>query len=128
MTAQYRRQLGVGCQQHQLFTNNLGHTLFKKMNLYLNGVVMSTQTNQYAYQAFFETLLNYNRDEGETLLAPQGWVSDFNVEESLARTRANNEVITTVGWGYNESPPLKTATKPFYGNNRIIMHSGPDVC
>ena len=45
-------------------TNNLGHTMFKQMNLYLNGIVMSTQTNQYVYEAFFETLLNYNRDKG----------------------------------------------------------------
>ena len=52
-------------------TNNLGHTLFKEMNLYLNGIMMSTQTGMYAYSDFLETLLNYNRDEGETLLVPQ---------------------------------------------------------
>ena len=34
------------------------------MNMYLNGIVMSAQTNTYAYQAFFETLLIYNHDEG----------------------------------------------------------------
>ena len=34
-------------------TNNLGHTNFKQINLYLNGIVMSTQTNTYAYEAFF---------------------------------------------------------------------------
>ena len=44
-------------------TNNLGHTLFKHMNLRFNGTLMREQTDTYAYNAFLETLLNYNRDE-----------------------------------------------------------------
>ena len=64
-------------------TNNVGHTLCKQMNLYLNGMVMSAQTNMYAYQAFLETLLNYMHDEGETLLVPQGWVNYLDVAPSL---------------------------------------------
>ena len=74
-------------------TNNIIYTLFKQMNLYL-----SAQTNTYAYEAFCETLLNYNHEEGETLLAPQGWVNDLNVEELLTRTSGVNDVLTTAGW------------------------------
>ena len=33
--------------------NNIGHTLFKQMNLYPNGIVMSAQRHTYAYEAFF---------------------------------------------------------------------------
>ena len=39
-------------------TNNIGHTLFKQMNLHLNGIVNSAQTNTYAYSTFLETLFN----------------------------------------------------------------------
>ena len=107
-------------------SNNLGHTLFKQMNLYLNSIV-SAQTNTYAYQAFFETLLiyNHNRDEGETLLALQGWVNYFNVEEVLTRTANDGDQVTTVGWHHNETTPLKTAIKPFYGNKIVVMHGPP---
>ena len=38
--------------------NNLGHTLFKQMNLRFNSTLMSEQTDTYAYNAFLETLLN----------------------------------------------------------------------
>ena len=60
---------------HTRFTyavNNLAHTIFKKINLRFNGALMSEQTDTYAYSAYIQTLLNYNRDDGETLLAPQG--------------------------------------------------------
>ena len=53
-------------------TNNLAHGLFKQINLLLGGVLMRKQTNTYMYKAFIETMLNYSRDEGSTLLAPQG--------------------------------------------------------
>ena len=55
--------------------NNLAHSIFKQINLRFNGTLMSEQTDTYAYSAFFQALLNYNRDDGETLLQPQGWVN-----------------------------------------------------
>ena len=50
--------------------NNLAHSIIKYISMRLNGVLISPQTDTYAYKAFFETLLNYNRDEGETILSP----------------------------------------------------------
>ena len=105
-------------------TNNLGHTLFKQMNLRFNGTLMSEQTDKYAYNAFLETLLNYNRDEGETLLAPQGWVNYLNVTEHLTAGGAAYDICTTNGWGHGDATPLKTATVPFYNHNKatLIVH------
>ena len=40
---------------------------------------MTEQSNTYHYRAYLETLLNYNREEGATKLAPQGWVNQLNV-------------------------------------------------
>ena len=45
---------------------------------------MSEQTDTYMYKSFLETLLNWDRTEGSTLLAPQGWVNNLNVTEQLA--------------------------------------------
>ena len=61
--------------------NNFGHTLFNKMNVHFKGVLMSEQSNAYHQKAYIETLLNYNREEGRTILAPQGWVNGVQVKE-----------------------------------------------
>ena len=41
---------------------------------------MSEQSNAYHKKAYVETLLNYSRDEGRTILAPQGLVNEVQVE------------------------------------------------
>ena len=35
--------------------------------------------------------MNHNRDEGETMLAPQGWVNYLNVTEQLAAAGARGD-------------------------------------
>ena len=103
--------------------NNLAHTLFKQINLRFNGTLMTEQTDTYAYSAFFQTLLNYNRDDGETLLQPQGWVNFMNVIPTLAATGVNDDISTTQGWAHGDTNALKTMTTPFRGNAvvRLIM-------
>ena len=103
--------------------NNLAHTLFKQINLRFNGTLMTEQTDTYAYSAFFQTLLNYNRDDGETLLQPQGWVNFLNVISTLGATGVNDDISTTAGYLHNNNNLLKTLTTPFRGNGvvRLIM-------
>ena len=98
-------------------TNNMAHTLFKRINLRFNGTLMSEQTDTYAYNAFLKTVLNYNRDDAETLLAPQDWVNYLNVTEHLNAGKAADEICTTNGGGQGDTTPLKTATVPFYNNS-----------
>jgi len=52
--------------------NNIANTLFKQINVRLNGTLISPQTDTYHYKAYLEALLNYDRDDGETILAPNG--------------------------------------------------------
>ena len=103
--------------------NNLAHTIFKQINLWFNGTLMTEQTDTYAYSAFFQTLLNYHRDDGETLLQPQGWVNFLNVIPTLAATGVNDDISTTAGYLHNNDNLLKTLTTPFRGNAvvRLIM-------
>ena len=68
--------------------NNVGHTLFNQMNVSFNGVLMTEQSNAYHQKAYLETIQNYNRQEGKTLLAPQGWVNELNVVDHLTPTNA----------------------------------------
>ena len=46
------------------------------------------QTDTYHYKAYLETLLNNNREDGETVLNPQGWFNqlDFPVQWTAIRT------------------------------------------
>ena len=54
----------------------------------------------YPYKAYFETLLNYNRKDGDTLLKPQGW---FNVLDHLAQWTANNtDTTSNTGQGHTD--------------------------
>ena len=105
--------------------NNLAHTIFKQINVRFNGTLMTEQTDTYAYSAYLQTLLNYNQDDGETLLAPQGWVNFLNVTPTLAAAGVNDDISTTAGWAHNNDNLLKTLTTPFRGNNVVRMIMRP---
>ena len=63
--------------------NNIAHSLFKQISIRLNGTLISPQTDTYHYKAYLETLLSYNRDDGETIQKPQGWFNAINMPDSL---------------------------------------------
>ena len=44
---------------------------------------LEPQTDHYHYKAFFETILNNSRNDGETTLHPQGWYNDFDLPALL---------------------------------------------
>ena len=44
---------------------------------------MTEQSNAYHQKAYLETLQNFNRQEGETTLVPQGWVNELKFLEEL---------------------------------------------
>jgi len=52
--------------------NNLAHSLFNQISVRLNGTLISPQTDTYHFKAYIETLLNHDRDDGETILTPNG--------------------------------------------------------
>ena len=102
-------------------TNNIGHGIFKQMKLRFNDLMMSEARGDYAYRALLETVINYDEQEGKTILASQGWVNDsLNVVDKLEASGTNDDKITTASWAYNKSHPLKDATVPFHGNKRSV--------
>ena len=58
--------------------NNFAHSLFKQISVRFNNTLISPQTDTYAYKALIDTALNFDRDDGETILKPQGWVNGLN--------------------------------------------------
>lgn len=67
--------------------NNLAYSLFKQISVHLIGILISPQTDTYHYKAFLEMLLNCDRNDGETVLKPQGW---YNNIDFPATWTANN--------------------------------------
>ncbi|XP_073231654.1 uncharacterized protein F54H12.2-like [Porites lutea] len=94
--------------RHVYCVNNFGHTIFRDITLSMNGVLMTEQSNTYHYRAYLETLLNFNREEGATKLAPQGWVNQLNVVNVMGATAANSDVPTDANWSGNAE--LRTLT------------------
>ena len=89
--------------------NNCAHTIFRDINLSTNGVLMTEQSSSYHYRAYLETLLNYNREEGATKLAAQGWVNQLNVIEEMGATGANSDIPTNANWSGNTELRLLTS-------------------
>ena len=69
--------------------NNIAHSLFKQISVRLNGTLISPQTDTYHYKAYIETLLNYNRDDGDTILKPQGWFNAIDIPDDLTNDQMN---------------------------------------
>ena len=84
------------------------------MNVHYYGVLMSEQSNDSHQKAYTETLLNYNREEGETLLTPQDWLNEVNVREEPNPTNAaNNDKPNPNDWAGKTG--LKALTTRLYG-------------
>ena len=87
-------------------TNNLAHTIIKQIDLRLNGTLFSSQSDTYHYKAFLEILMNYVREEGETVLRPQGW---FNALDFPPEWTDNNTDSTTPHNNYRDLPASQKA-------------------
>ena len=103
--------------------NNFAHSLIKQLNVRLNGMLLSPQTDTYAYKAYIEALLNYSKQEGATLLAPQGWVNQINVPAKIASTsEVNDDKPNTAGWAFDATAnAIKTFAKKFHEKAEVSM-------
>ena len=72
-----------GSRKETFLVNNIAHSLFKQISVRLNKTLISPQTDTYHYKAYLETILNYNRDDGETILKPQGWYNAIDMPDTL---------------------------------------------
>ena len=68
---------------------NIAHTIIKQLSVHVNSVLLEPQTDHYHYKAFFQTLLNNNRQDGETILTPQGWYNDFDTPPQVTANTDN---------------------------------------
>jgi len=88
----------LGADEKLWVTNNLAHTITKQIDFQLNGTLISPQSDTYHYKAYIEDFLNFNREDGKTVLAPQGW---FNVVDFPPEwTATNTDTAANTGAGH----------------------------
>ena len=116
-----------------VLANNLAHTLCRQISVKLNGTLLGPQTDNYHHQAYIETLLNYDRDDGEDLLAAQGWYNCLEVaDDGVANTTqftANrldptNAAYAALNQGLKN---VVDARVKFFGGNQIALRFTPHL-
>ena len=114
---------GLAASDNVYVLSNLAHNLFKQFNMRLNGTLVSPQTDTYPYKAFFEILLNNDRDDGETILRPQGWFNGLNHFPQLT----DKHISTDGGWGVLPAAYKADVeqhikhTKPFLNKKKVKL-------
>ena len=58
--------------------------------------MISPQTGTYHHKAFIDTVLNNDRDDGETILKPQGWFNGLPIRDQSDDAKNANQLITTM--------------------------------
>ena len=109
----------LGADEKLWVTNKLAHTIIKQIDLRLNGTLINPQSDTYHYKAYLETLMNYKRDDGKTLLRPQGW---FNTLDFPPEWTANNTNTTNnAGAGHNDYQALFANHKSALAQSKVEM-------
>lgn len=99
--------------------NNLAHSMIKQCVVRMNGTLITPHTDTYPYKAMIETILNYNQEDGKTILRPQGWVNALDMPIMVARTGSSDESIKLADLTDNqkESQKLLVAETTRYIND-----------
>ena len=61
---------------HVSIINNILQSMWSQVDTFLNQQLVSSSTNNYAYKAYFDTLLSNDKNAKETRLGTQGWHKD----------------------------------------------------
>ena len=67
--------------------NNIAHTLFKQINFRADSTLLTQQVDMYHLKDFIQTILNYDRNDGETILKPARWRNE--IDSPVTYTAAN---------------------------------------
>lgn len=98
--------------------NNLAHSMFQRIEVYLGNKQIGDANGLYPYRAYFDTLFNFNKDAEQTWLANQLFIKD---------TAGQMSVRNFVAEGLNKGLLARTA---YFDENRevqLIMRPDLDI-
>ena len=108
---------------------NLAHSMIKQLSVHVNGVLLEPQTDHYHYKAFFQTILNNSRNDGETSLHPQGWYNDFDLPDLLTADvvdKTNNDYKQITETQKRGIDAMKNLALQFTGGKFHTMFFAPN--
>jgi len=104
--------------------NNLAHTLFKQINVRLNGTLISPQTDTYHLKVQLEAIMNYDCDDGDTLLTLQGWYNCLGVPDDGVADQSTANKLDPAHNDYKALPKdlknLVLGRLQFLGGKRVV--------
>ena len=108
--------------------NNLAHSLFKQINVRLNGTLISPQTDTYHHKAYIDAVTKNDRDDGETILKPEGWFNGLTCRNASDTGLSANECNV----GHNDFKALSADEQawvrnkePFVGGKKVVLRFKP---
>lgn len=112
--------------------NNLAHTMFKQIMVKLNNVLIPASTDTYHYKAMIETLLNHDRDDGETILKPQGWYNGIDCPAIITAENIDSATphahYTALSATQKETvQAMKDVTADYAGGHTAILRFRPTL-
>ena len=131
ITAEGGATLSGGNQSSVAPVNNFLHSLFKQVDVYLNGKQVSPAMSTYAYRAYIETLLNYDvsakKSQFTSALYYKDTATQMDEAGSLpARTSFNNVTGVTSAGNTQPATLVKeevSITAPGTGNQGFAKRS-----
>ena len=88
----------VGAGDDVFPENNFLHTLFSKVEIFLNDQTTAVSTCHYAYRSYLENLLNYDTDTKQTVLQKEGFFAQPEIAAQQTRFKAlTNKTIEVYG-------------------------------
>ena len=94
ITAEGGATLSSGNQTSVAPVNNFLHTLFKQVDVYLNGKQVTPAMGTYAYRAYIETLLNYDVSAKKSQFTSALYYKDTPTQMDEAGSLPSSKTIT----------------------------------
>ena len=95
------------------FANNLAHTLFKHINVKCNGTLLTEQVDMYHHKAYLQTLLNNDRNDGDTILQATngGWRNEIDSPVTYTATNVKGDDAAFAALSDNQQASIKAQKK-----------------
>ena len=109
--------LSGGTQTNVAPVNNFLHSLFKQVDVYLNGKQVTPAMGTYAYRSYIETLLNYDVSAKKSQLSSALYFKDTagQMDESGALPSSTTITYVEADTNGNTPSPAKTVSIPVPG-------------
>ena len=92
---------------HKIFpAPNLFHTMIQQPSIWFNNVLMTEQTDTYAYKAYLETILNYSNEDAKSYLKQSGFYQALDFPPEVTANILN--LAANAGAGHNDFQALSS--------------------